>query len=159
MTHRLEPLTPAACSLATPLSVLHASCFPQDPWDPKAVCEIIRMPGFFGRIAWETGDPVGFALAIGLGGECEVVALGVAPERRQAGMGTILLKSICTESRNIGARSVVLEVAADNVAARALYARNGFVQTGRRRNYYRRRGTSIDALVLRLTFPAAPLPR
>ena len=106
-----------------------------------------------GRIAWETGDPVGFALAIGLGGECEVVALGVAPERRQAGMGTILLKSICNESRNIGARSVVLEVAADNVAARALYARNGFVQAGRRRNYYRRRGTSIDALVLRLTFP------
>jgi [ribosomal protein S18]-alanine N-acetyltransferase len=157
MTRRLESLTPA-CSLAAPLAMLHAGCFPQDPWDAKAIGEILRMPGFFGRIAWETGDPVGFALAIGLGDECEVVALAVVRERRRTGMGTVLLKSICTESCSIGARSVVLEVAADNLAARALYARNGFVQTGQRRNYYRWRGTSIDALVLRLTFPAAPLP-
>jgi [ribosomal protein S18]-alanine N-acetyltransferase len=156
VTRRLEPLTPAACALAVPLSVLHACCFPQDPWDPKAVCEILRMPGFFGRIAWEIDDPIGFALAIGLGKECEVVALGVVPERRRAGTGTALLESICSDARNIGAHSVVLEVAADNIAARALYARNGFVQTGGRRNYYRSTGPAIDALVLRRPLAAAP---
>ena len=42
-----------------------------------------------------------------------------------------------------------LEVAADNAAAQALYARAGFAESGRRRGYYRRPdGSGLDALVM-----------
>jgi ribosomal-protein-alanine N-acetyltransferase len=45
-----------------------------------------------------------------------------------------------------------LEVSANNEAARALYARAGFVEVGRRPRYY---ASGADALVLRLDLSAA----
>ena len=102
------------------------------------MARIMAIAGFFGRIAWEDDEPAGFALALDLGGECEILALGVVPGRRRAGTGSALLAAICEEALRRGGHSVFLEVAADNAAARALYAARGFVQIGRRLNYYRR---------------------
>jgi [ribosomal protein S18]-alanine N-acetyltransferase len=147
---RLEAVSgEAAGALAAPLSMLHRACFPEEPWEPQAMAKIMAMAGFFGRMAWEDGEPAGFALALDLGGECEILALGVLPARRRAGTGSALLGTICDEVVRRGGHSVFLEVAADNAAARALYAVGGFVQIGRRLNYYRRPGGLIDALVLR----------
>jgi ribosomal-protein-alanine N-acetyltransferase len=50
-----------------------------------------------------------------------------------------------------GVASLYLEVRDSNMAARALYASRGFVEIGRRRDYYRR--PREDALVLRLSIP------
>ncbi len=150
MTRRLDPVSgETAGALAVPLSMLHRACFPEEPWDQRAVAQIIAMAGFFGRIAWEDDAAAGLALALDLGGECEILALGVEPGRRRAGIGSALLASICGEARRRGGQSVVLEVAADNAAARALYAAGGFVQIGRRPDYYRLPAGVVDALVLR----------
>ena len=149
-SRRLEPLCGgAAPSLALPLSMLHRACFPDDPWQPDEMARIMAIAGFFGRIAWEKGEPTGFALALDLGEECELLALGIAPGRRRAGSGSALLTAICDEVVRRAGHSIFLEVAADNAAARALYAGNGFVQIGRRPNYYRRAAGRVDALVLR----------
>jgi ribosomal-protein-alanine N-acetyltransferase len=136
--------------MAGPVALLHRACFPEDPWDPSAIVEILGTAGFFGRIAWEDETPAGFALARDLRKECEIMSLGVLPERRREGVGTALLNSVCVEARLRSAESIVLEVAVDNIAARALYAVRGFLPVGRRRNYYRRTRNSADALVLRL---------
>ncbi len=150
MNQRLEAVSgEAAGALAETLSMLHRTCFPEEPWEPQAMAQIMAMAGFFGFMAWEDDEPVGFALALDLGGECEILALGVVPGRRRAGTGSALLAAICEEALRRGGNSVFLEVAADNAAARALYAVGGFVQIGRRRNYYRRLGGPVDALVLR----------
>ncbi len=147
MSRRLEQ---ASCFAAGPLALLHRSCFPEDPWDTSAIVEILGTFGFFGRIAWEDETPAGFALARDLRKECEILSLGVLPERRREGVGTALLNSVCVEARLRSAESIVLEVAVDNIAALALYAARGFLPVGRRRNYYRRTRNSADALVLRL---------
>jgi ribosomal-protein-alanine N-acetyltransferase len=150
MTCRLEPVSgEAAGALAVPLAMLHRACFPEEPWEPQAMAKIMAIAGFFGRIVWADDEPAGFGLALDLGGECEILALGVVPGRRRAGTGSALLASICKEARRRGGQSVFLEVAADNAAARALYAAGGFVQIGRRPNYYRRTAGPTDALVLR----------
>ena len=150
MSRRLEAVSgEAASALAVPLSILHRTCFPEEPWEPQAMAKIMAIAGFFGRIAWEDGEPVGFALALDLAGECEILALGVLPRRRRAGTGSALLTSICGEVLRRGGHSVFLEVAADNIAGRTLYTAGGFVQIGRRLNYYRRSGGVVDALVLR----------
>jgi [ribosomal protein S18]-alanine N-acetyltransferase len=178
----LEPVRREAVEvLATPLSLLHATCFPDDPWSPQALAEIIAMIGVFGRIACEHGaaaitrhkggsprsdrDPCGFqplpqgdageqltglVLAQSFGTECEILTLAVVPERRRAGVGSALLASIIEEAWYRGAGALFLEVAEDNLAARALYAGYGFVQLRRRANYYRRLTRLVDALVLRL---------
>lgn len=151
MSLRLEPLYGAAAAgLAQPLSQLHRSCFPADPWPPESIAEIMAITGFFGFVAWDADAAVGLALAQGLGEDCEILALGVAPDARRAGVGSALLASVADDARRRGARRLFLEVADDNRDARALYAAGGFVQIGRRTNYYRRPGGPADALVLRL---------
>ncbi len=146
MTLRIEPVSRAA---AGPLSLLHRVCFPEDPWDVPAIAEIMGIPGFFGQLAWGKEAPAGFALALDLGNECEILSLGVVPDQRRAGIGMALLDSVCCAARLCGAECVALEVAVDNAAARALYAREGFTVVGRRRNYYCQRGGLVDALILR----------
>jgi ribosomal-protein-alanine N-acetyltransferase len=147
----LEPIPRAAgAATAALLSQLHSSCFPDDPWPPGAMAEIVAMIGFFGRIAFDNEEAAGLALAQGMGEEGEILALGVAPARRRAGIGSALLAAIVGECRCRGARTLFLEVAEDNIPARALYAAYGFVQISRRANYYRRRSGHADALVLRL---------
>jgi ribosomal-protein-alanine N-acetyltransferase len=49
------------------------------------------------------------------------------------------------------AKSLYLEVAADNDAALSLYSRAGFLGTGLRRGYYERPGSApVDAVTLAL---------
>jgi ribosomal-protein-alanine N-acetyltransferase len=156
MTLRIEPLPRGA---AGPISLLHRACFPEDPWDARAIEQIMAIPGFFGRVGWVKTAPVGFALTLALGEEAEIVSLGVLPDRQRCGIGSALLDAVCGEARLRGAERVVLEVASDNEAAHTLYAGRGFTVVGRRRNYYRRAERSVDALMLRVQLPtASPAP-
>ena len=155
MTSRIEPLPRGAVG---PISLLHRACFPDDPWDAGAIEQIMGIPGFFGRVGWAKTAPVGFALALALGEEAEIVSLGVLPEHRRRGIGSALLDAICGEARSRGAARVVLEMASDNEAASALYAGRGFRVVGLRRNYYRRTERVVDALILQVQLPTALLP-
>lgn len=154
MTSRIEPLPRGA---AGPISLLHQACFPEDPWDPRAIEQIMRIPGFYGRVGWAETGPVGFAFALALGEEAEIVSLGVLPNHRRCGIGSAILDAVCGEALLRGAERVVLEVASDNGAARELYAERGFTVVGGRRNYYRRAERLVDALILRLQLPTALL--
>jgi len=144
----VEPMLRAA---AGRVSTLHRVCFPEDSWDLGSIGQIMRIPGFFGRIGWIQDHPVGFALALALGEEAEILSLGVLPGHRRAGAGRALLASIRLEAQRRGIEGIVLEVAVDNTAARALYATCGFTEVGRRRNYYHRAGCFVDALILRVS--------
>ena len=154
MTSRIEPLPRGA---AGPTSLLHRACFPEDPWDVGAIEQIMGIPGFFGRVGWVGATPVGFALALALGEEAEILSLGVLPDYRRRGVGSAILDSVCGEARLRGAECVVLEMASDNQAASALYAGRGFAIVGHRRNYYRRAERLLDALILRVPLPTASL--
>jgi [ribosomal protein S18]-alanine N-acetyltransferase len=145
MTCRLEPIFSTA---ASQLSALHGVCFPEDPWDVTAIVKIMNIQGFFGQMAWGKKILAGFALALDLGNECEILSLCVVPEQRRSGTGGALLYSICLLARQRGAERITLEVAEDNAAARALYAKRGFIIVGRRRNYYCEARGAVDALIL-----------
>jgi ribosomal-protein-alanine N-acetyltransferase len=153
MSRRVEAVSGAA---ARAIALLHGACFPEDPWDEAAIAQIMRMPGFFGRVGWEKDVPVGFALALDLGKEAEILSLGVVPEVRRNGMGSTLLRALFYEAGRRASCSVVLDVAMNNTAARALYAASGFTVVGYRRNYYGRAGRSMDGLILRRPLATAP---
>lgn len=142
-------LTPIPATSAEPLSLLHGACFPEDPWDAAAVARILALSGGFGVCAWRDETPVGFVLARDLGGEFEILSLGVLPGWRRRGIACALLRAVFAESERRGGGSVVLEVACDNNAARRLYAALGFVAVGRRPRYYSRTAGPADALILR----------
>ena len=146
MSCKIAPLPVGA---AEPLAALHGACFPEDPWDAEALGRILALHGGFGFLAWKADMPVGFALARDLGGESEILTLGVLPASRRRGVGRALLRAILDRARGHSIPSIVLEVAADNAAARRLYAAAGFVPIGHRPRYYRRGDETVGALLLR----------
>jgi ribosomal-protein-alanine N-acetyltransferase len=128
---------------------MHSAAFPEDPWDADALERILGLSGGFGYLAWQEGALAGFILARDLGGEVEVLSLGVLPAWRRRGAGRALLDAVVAEAQRRSAGSLVLEVATENAAARLLYAACDFIQVGRRPRYYRRADGRADALILR----------
>ena len=130
------------------LAVLHAACF-DDPWDESAIAALLAMPGSFGLLASVTGLPAGFLLARVAADEAEILSIGVAPDCRRQGIGGQLLERAFACAASSGASRMLLEVAEDNVAARAFYLRHRFAAVGRRPRYYRRAaGPPAAALIM-----------
>jgi [ribosomal protein S18]-alanine N-acetyltransferase len=146
MTLHIAPLPEGA---VVPLAAMHRACFPADPWDAPALRLILALSGNFAFLAAEADLPAGFILARDIGGEVEILSLGVMPERRQRGIGRRLVEAAIAEAERCGAGSIVLEVAIDNEAAQQLYRGCGFRQVGRRPRYYRSKNGMLDALILR----------
>ena len=138
------------------LAALHAPCFPDEPWDAASFVALLAMPGAYGLLLEVYGVPSGMILLRQAADEVEVVTLAVAATTRRRGHGALLLRSALSEAADRGARRAYLEVAEDNLAARALYAAAGFAVCGRRLGYYRRSGGSPhDAVVLATALPLA----
>jgi len=81
--------------------------------------------------------------------EAEILNFGVVPGARRRGLGAELMAAAEALARQHAVARIFLEVAADNLPARQLYARCGFTEQARRKRYYLRPdGTRTDALVL-----------
>lgn len=135
---------------AADIARMHAALFPE-PWDHKAIATLLEHPGSTTMIA-RTGIPkvsVGFVMGQFAADEAEILSIGVDSTWQRAGLGMRLVEGLERALKRAGVKRVFLEVAEDNTAARALYARQGFAETGRRKGYYARPGASAaDALVL-----------
>ena len=105
--------------------------------------------GAFGCIAVDGATPIGMVVASAAGEEAEILTLAVTPAARRRGVGRALMEAAQRRARARGARTMVLEVADDNLEAQSLYAALGFIQAGVRRGYYASSGgPPRDALVL-----------
>lgn len=151
-------LRPVRGSDLARLAVLHAACFPDDAWNSAAIATVLAMPGTDGRMCCDDdGAPCGLLLEQCFGPEGEILTLGVAPDARRRGVARSLIADLIDRARSGAVERLLLEVAADNVAALSLYASIGFARQGLRRHYYRRpRGPAVDAwrLCLDLSGPA-----
>jgi len=92
----------------------------------------------------------GFLVVRHVAPEWELENIAVAPEIRRSGLGMQLLHALLTRARQTNSQSVFLEVRESNLAARALYEKAGFHQTGRRKAYYA--SPSEDAILYTLAF-------
>ena len=86
-------------------------------------------------------------------GDAEMLTVAVVPEARRRGLGAALVTAAGVAALVRGAASMHLEVAENNEAARALYAKLGYEEAGRRHAYYAGEGGSVDAIVMRRTLP------
>jgi len=140
-------MTPAA------LAVLHAACFRRPrPWTAAEFAALLGQ-----RATVLAALPEGFALGRVAADEAELLTLAVAPHARRRGLGGRLVALYEAEAAARGARISFLEVAADNLPARALYAACGYAEAGRRPGYYGgSAGTpEADAILLRRPLGAA----
>ncbi len=109
-------------------------------------------PVRFASVAEESGDSgqvklTGYAVGRSVGAVADIARVAVLPARRRTGVGLLLLSELVAEARRRGCDRALLEVAADNVSALALYTDAGFETIDRRARYY---SGDKDALVMRL---------
>lgn len=84
----------------------------------------------------EGGAIQGFLMARGVGPEWELENIVVASPARRRGLGARLIGEFLKVARSRGATAVFLEVRESNAAARRLYEKRAFSESGRRANYY-----------------------
>lgn len=100
----------------------------------------------------------GGVLVPGEGADADILTIAVARTQRGHGWGRLLFRALVAEAEERGVRNVFLDVREDNVAARALYASEGFDVVNRRAGYY---PSGAAALVMRraLRESAGPVGR
>jgi [ribosomal protein S18]-alanine N-acetyltransferase len=108
-----------------------------EAWSALQLAGTMAMPSSFARQAIDArGDVTGFTLCRAAGPEVELLLIAVEPRRRTRGLGQLLLEAACRDAWRRGAGEIFLEVRENNAAARALYRKSGFVDIGRRADYY-----------------------
>ena len=127
------------------LSLIHHSAFEGAGrgWTGEEIAALAAS----GALVADDGDR-GFALISIAADEAELLTIAVAPDARRRGLGAGLLGAAEAAARERGGARMLLEVAADNDAAIALYARAGFETIGRRKGYYQREAGRVDALTM-----------
>ena len=139
---------PATQDDAAALIVLEAKSFGSRSWGEKSVRESLGISNVHVLLAGaDEGAPCGFAIWRDLGGEAEILSLGVAPDSQRAGAGAALVAAVTVAAKEARAARIFLEVDAGNAPAIALYEKSGFAASGRRKGYYR---DGADAVLMHL---------
>ena len=111
------------------------ACF-SDPWTAEMWQGELARADIRALVLEEDGKILGFALASVLFEDAELPKIAVLPTRQKSGFGEKLLTALCKEVQRLGATKMFLEVRINNVPARKLYERNGFVILRTRYKYY-----------------------
>ncbi|WP_342773081.1 GNAT family N-acetyltransferase [Pararhodobacter zhoushanensis] len=129
------------------LATLHGLCFTAPPpWSVRSFANLLDSPFTF---LTHAAQGRAFALGRVIAGEAELLTLATDPDARRQGLARAQLAAFDAGAKARGAGTAFLEVAEDNIAARALYEGAGWVQTGRRPAYYVAvDGRSVAALIL-----------
>jgi len=117
-----------------------------EAWTAQQLRSMMTMPGA-ALVVGRLGEiPVGFGLLRAIAGEAELLLLAVDPAHRSVGHGRRILDRCLMVAERSGAESVFLEVRDSNPAVH-LYAKAGFNQYNRRKDYYLGKGgCRYDAL-------------
>ena len=109
-----------------------------DPWTVEQVLAIAPLLGsgeYTGTVLRDAQGVVGYLIARLFLDECEILSVGVVPNAQGKGLGQRLLQAFLSQLPE-QTEQVHLEVRVSNRAAQRLYARQGFVEVGRRKAYY-----------------------
>ncbi len=124
------------------LENLYALCFPdkKQKWTAndfsdlkKSGCEIIASQNSF--VVWRN-----------IGDETEILSIGVVPAARRSGTASALLQIIEQDIKQLGVKTIFLEVDESNIPAIELYKKTGFFNVGRRPHYY---DNGHDAIIMK----------
>lgn len=107
--------------------------------------------GYWMQVACQPdGQVVGVCVAMLGVDELHLLNIAVARPWQSLGLARHFLSLLITLSRHHHLQSVWLEVRPTNARARALYARQGYLEVGLRKDYYPAAQGREDALVMKL---------
>ncbi len=114
-----------------------------DPWTEAMFVSHILSSSGVTLVATDDGVICGFINAYiidgtptVMDGECEIANIAVSPEFRRKHIGNMLVAEIFGLAKTRLCSRAFLEVRESNVGAKSLYCKNGFIEYGKRKNYY-----------------------
>jgi [ribosomal protein S18]-alanine N-acetyltransferase len=119
------------------------------PWPERSFrFELTDNPASRCWVAELDGQIVGMIVVWLLVDEAHVATIATHPDFRRKGIAKRLLAHALQRLIDQGAHSSFLEVRESNLAAQEMYRKFGYVETGRRRRYYR--DNDEDAILMNL---------
>jgi len=108
------------------------------PWTREMFLEELRQPerSFLLGALSESRGVVGYCSVWRVLDSLQINSIAVSKTWRGRGIGITLLTAVLNLGRKLGVVRISLEVRSSNLAARALYRRLAFMETGQRKGYY-----------------------
>ena len=121
-------------------------CF-NDPWSENSIASELNNRLSLWLVAVEDEHVIGYVGSQTVIGETDMMNIAVHPDHRKKGIGTTLILELIDALKTRGSHSLMLEVRSSNSSAISVYKNLGFLEVGRRKNYYR--NPKEDALIMR----------
>jgi ribosomal-protein-alanine acetyltransferase len=118
---------------------IERECFTTEAFTKEQIAYILQNPSAVSLVAKIDGETVGFTIGLTYRGNKRighVYTIDVALKHRRKGIGLRLLNELEQIFVENGVETCYLEVRIDNVAARELYRKQGYIETGRLKGYY-----------------------
>lgn len=128
------------------IAALEKVCF-SDPWSENSIRYELQNPLSTWLVAVDGDSVVGYVGSQTVLGETDMMNLAVDPNYRKQGIGETLVRKLIELLKSAEVRCLTLEVRVSNAPAISLYEKMGFLQVGRRPNYYYH--PKEDAFVMR----------
>ena len=115
---------------------LEKLCF-SSPWNQEQLKKQMKdqMHEFIAAVS-DDANVLGYVSMMYVLDEGYIANVAVSPEHRRKGIADKIINKLCLICDELELSFVTLEVRATNTAAISLYAKHGFEQVGRRKNYY-----------------------
>ena len=106
------------------------------PWSAPSFLEMISKEDARYYVAEKDGKILGGCGVLMIAGEGNITNVVIAPEARNQGIGTAMLRHLMAEGDREGLTAYTLEVRISNVAAIHVYEKLGFESAGIRPGFY-----------------------
>ncbi|CAM3263122.1 ribosomal protein S18-alanine N-acetyltransferase [Vagococcus fessus] len=106
------------------------------PWKEKQFFEDLTQDSSEYLIVEEVGEITAYLAFHILFDEIEIINLAVLSNKKRKGYAKLMLNELIGYAKEETCHAIFLEVRESNEPARQLYMKNGFIQTGKRKNYY-----------------------
>lgn len=125
-------------------------CF-REPWSVSSL-ELLTRDGIGVGYLCTEKDESGKEIVTAYGGmlitvdEGQITNIATHPDHRNKGLGLAVMRALLRHAKDEKLASVSLEVRVSNAPALAVYRKAGFVEVGRRKNFYTK--PTEDALIM-----------
>ncbi|WP_257797875.1 ribosomal protein S18-alanine N-acetyltransferase [Psychromonas sp. CD1] len=117
------------------------------PWSEKIFLSNFGKR-YFNHVLVDGPRIIGYYVASSVAGEVTLMNIAITTEEQGKGFGKLLLQSLLDTAKDKDEQEIWLEVRVSNSSAWRLYQQLGFVEVGRRRDYYPLEKGREDAIIM-----------
>ena len=132
MAFEILPMTEADIAQ---VAALERACF-SDPWPESVLARELQNELSLWLVAKQGGEVLGYVGSQSALDEADMMNLAVRESARRQGIAKALVLALCRKLSERSVQSLTLEVRDSNEPAIRLYEALGFLQVGKRPNYY-----------------------